>query len=399
MIDIGVNIMNRVIIDLTGAETSKGTKFHGGGNYSRWVADQLNNHFQNIILLVGENLTTNSDEEKKFYEKYKNKIIKLKNLTSFEFEKNDILFIPLISNLKLFKLKKIKIDFPQIKLFVTIHGVRNIDLSRFDKYDKYYYKSFLKKNHFYSFIKSKGTSLFTIINLKWYIKFADKIFTDSNYSMQKIIQYGEAKSIKIIQPGGDSLSKNLYNGIKKGEYLLFLSANRLEKNFIRTLKAYIKIVKNNRSYVYKLFVTGISKKTDLNFKFDYIENEIIDKYVVFKGYVDSFELEQLYENANFVIYTSKSEGYGLPIIEATYRNKIVLASNLTSVPEVIGSAAYYVNPYSIESISSGILTLSEPKNLELFENNIENIRKIIEIRKKIELDNFINEFKIEMLSN
>lgn len=45
----------------------------------------------------------------------------------------------------------------------------------------------------------------------------------------------------------------------------------------------------------------------------------------------------------FLLHPSKSEGYGLPLLDAMEKGRPVVASFITSVPEVLGTAGYYVN--------------------------------------------------------
>ena len=65
-------------------------------------------------------------------------------------------------------------------------------------------------------------------------------------------------------------------------------------------------------------------------------------------------LRSLYKNAEFFIYTSKYEGFGIPILESFSQNCPVLCSNTSSLPEVAGDAAIYFNPDDYTSISEAI---------------------------------------------
>tara|TARA_X000000950_G_scaffold189829_1_gene229437 strand:- start:820 stop:1938 length:1119 start_codon:yes stop_codon:yes gene_type:complete len=65
-------------------------------------------------------------------------------------------------------------------------------------------------------------------------------------------------------------------------------------------------------------------------------------------------LKTLYRNAEFFIYPSKYEGFGIPTLESFSQGCPVLCSNTSSFPEVAGDAAIYFDPNSIESISKSI---------------------------------------------
>jgi glycosyltransferase involved in cell wall biosynthesis len=83
------------------------------------------------------------------------------------------------------------------------------------------------------------------------------------------------------------------------------------------------------------------------------------KRIHFTGRVDDQSLRYLYNMATAVLYPSLYEGFGLPMIEAMSCGTPVIASNNSSLPEVGGDAAIYVDPSDKSSIIQA---------LELFEN-------------------------------
>lgn len=97
--------------------------------------------------------------------------------------------------------------------------------------------------------------------------------------------------------------------------------------------------------------------------------------VEYRNYVNLSitELYQQYMNADIVAFVSTSEGFGMPIIEANAVERAVIAGNNTSMPEVGGNAAHYVDAFSIEDIHRGIEYVIS--NSEYREQLIENGRK------------------------
>ena len=102
------------------------------------------------------------------------------------------------------------------------------------------------------------------------------------------------------------------------------------------------------------------------------------KKIVFLDYVSDEQLSDLYRNAFFLLYTSKSEGFGLPALEAAKRFCPVVAAYGTSIPEVLDSAALYVNPYSIDSIASGIERMCNENIRKQYCDRIKKIIPLIE---------------------
>ena len=64
-----------------------------------------------------------------------------------------------------------------------------------------------------------------------------------------------------------------------------------------------------------------------------------------------------------MVYPSLFEGFGIPILEAMYCQVPVITSNTTSMPEVGGDAAIYVNPQSINSIADALLQIEKYPDL------------------------------------
>lgn len=89
-----------------------------------------------------------------------------------------------------------------------------------------------------------------------------------------------------------------------------------------------------------LVLTGIS---DAAFR-DRIEHRIaelgIGDRVRLPGFVAEEELATLLDGASMVLYFSRYEGFGLPLLEAAARRVPVLASNSSSIPEVIGAGCF-----------------------------------------------------------
>ncbi|RQS08471.1 MULTISPECIES: glycosyltransferase family 1 protein [unclassified Burkholderia] len=72
------------------------------------------------------------------------------------------------------------------------------------------------------------------------------------------------------------------------------------------------------------------------------------------GYVSRNDLVQLFASAAVFAYPSLYEGFGLPVAEAMASGVPVLTSNVTSLPEVAGGAAWEVDPYAVDAIADGL---------------------------------------------
>ena len=71
------------------------------------------------------------------------------------------------------------------------------------------------------------------------------------------------------------------------------------------------------------------------------------------------EMQQMYIDADVVSFISTNEGFGMPIVEANATGRVVVTSNISSMPEVAGQAAHLVNPFDVASIRTGIQKVIE----------------------------------------
>ena len=108
-----------------------------------------------------------------------------------------------------------------------------------------------------------------------------------------------------------------------------------------------------------------------------LENNNID-YSSVAGISDK-EMAKEYHNADMLIFVSTNEGFGLPIVEAQATGRPVVTSNISSMPEVAGDAACFVDPHDVADIRRGILRIIQDrvyreKLVELGFKNVERFK-------------------------
>ena len=81
------------------------------------------------------------------------------------------------------------------------------------------------------------------------------------------------------------------------------------------------------------------------------------------GYVGDDDLIWLYRNCFAFVYPSLYEGFGLPVLEAMSLGAPVITSRVTSLPEVAGDAALYVDPWDAADIVRAFGRLGADKDL------------------------------------
>ncbi|MBI5794158.1 glycosyltransferase family 4 protein [Candidatus Uhrbacteria bacterium] len=72
------------------------------------------------------------------------------------------------------------------------------------------------------------------------------------------------------------------------------------------------------------------------------------------GYVDPHDLPALYRSAAVTVWPSIWEGFGLPVLESMASGTPVITSHTSSLPEVAGNAAIYIDPYNSRDIAEAL---------------------------------------------
>jgi glycosyltransferase involved in cell wall biosynthesis len=85
--------------------------------------------------------------------------------------------------------------------------------------------------------------------------------------------------------------------------------------------------------------------------------------VYYFEYVSLPMLVTLIRGARAVLFPSLYEGFGLPVLEAMLLGTPVVTSRASSLPEIAGDAALYVNPYDVDDIARAIKTISADEGL------------------------------------
>lgn len=88
--------------------------------------------------------------------------------------------------------------------------------------------------------------------------------------------------------------------------------------------------------------------------------------VEFTNYLDDYELASLYAQCDAVAFPSFWEGFGIPMLEAMAFGVPIVASDVSSMPEIAREFAYYCDPYSVDSIELALrqaLSLTDDRRL------------------------------------
>lgn len=85
--------------------------------------------------------------------------------------------------------------------------------------------------------------------------------------------------------------------------------------------------------------------------------------LLFSGFVSEFTKYRLIKGAEFLIFPSVYEGFGIPALEAMSLGKPVLSSFSSSLPEVVGNAGMYFDPLSVREFAAAFAAISRSRTL------------------------------------
>jgi glycosyltransferase involved in cell wall biosynthesis len=195
------------------------------------------------------------------------------------------------------------------------------------------------------------------------VRKACRILTISRSTKRDIMKYYQVPEERVVvtYPGGDEVSSIKYQVLSmkdirekygiKGDYILSVGTLQPRKNFVRLIQTLNILISQYPNI--SLVIVG---------KPGWLFEEIyqapkkfgVEKKVKFLNYVPDEDLPGLYKGATCFVLVSLYEGFGIPILEAMSNGCPVVASNISSLPEVVGKAGILVDPYNIEDIAQGI---------------------------------------------
>lgn len=158
------------------------------------------------------------------------------------------------------------------------------------------------------------------------------------------------------------------------DYLLMVGTLEPRKNIMGALTAYSYLSPQHQKR-YPLVIIG-RRGWYFQAIFKWVKTLSLESRIVFLESVADDDLVPLMRGATVFLFPSFYEGFGLPVLEAMQCGVPVLASRASSIPEVGGDAAHYVDPAKCTSISDGITRLLNDKKYrkELREKGLERVK-------------------------
>lgn len=225
---------------------------------------------------------------------------------------------------------------------------------------------------------------------------ANRIGTVSEFSANDIAKCYQISKSKIdvlyngvnakYSPVEESVIQDVRKKYTKGfPYFIFVGTLHPRKNIVNMLKGYELFRQCNPGNV-KMIIVG--EKMFMTREVDNVLS--LMKYandVIFTGRLIPDELHRVLASALAMTFLPFFEGFGIPLIEAMKCGVPVIASRVSSLPEVAGDAALYCDPWKISEIYKAMGKMAENEALR-----VSLVRKGNERVKKFSWDNSAKKF-------
>lgn len=253
-----------------------------------------------------------------------------------------------------FNTSPLEVCFFKPNQIVTVHDIIPVLFKTYHK----------KQYHFYKII------------LKYALRFVKVVVTPSLSTKELISKYYglPENKVEVISLGvEDHLERNPEAKSNTSPYILYIGRINEMKNVTQVIRSFV--IASRFLYV-DLIVVGDDK-----IKFNQLlEKANCDNYaksrIKFFENVSHVEKINLMLDASLFLYPTLFEGFGFPPLEAMSCGCPVIVSNNSSLPEVCGNAAYFVDPKNENEIANGIIEVLTNNNLksQLIEKGFERVQ-------------------------
>lgn len=219
---------------------------------------------------------------------------------------------------------------------ITIHDLLSLRFSNISPHQRFYFRYLLP----YLVSKAKLIIAISETTKKDIVHFLkcpeDKI---------KVIYNGYDEQVYNNEAIGQNKIEEKYN---VRNYFLAIGPTYPHKNFELLINAYSELPPAIKE-LYPLVIAG-GKEKYLSVLRKLVNDKKETQHIHFAGYVPAALMPWLYKEAFALVFPSLYEGFGFPLLEAMASGCPVIASDISSIPEVCEQAALYFDPYNQQSL-------------------------------------------------
>ncbi len=201
------------------------------------------------------------------------------------------------------------------------------------------------------------------------VKRSSRVVTISEFSRREILaQYPiPSEKLAVTHLAAECVERESKTGEKpdgahqlldmKQPYAVAFSSVTANKNLTRMIEAFLE-AKRVQKLTQKLILIGheLTARTDVKRMDNHAD-------IHWTGYLQKDEVDKILRGADFLIFPSLYEGFGLPVLEAMAAGVPVVCSHAASLPEVAGDAGIFFNPLSVADMAAKIAQVATDQML------------------------------------
>ena len=220
-----------------------------------------------------------------------------------------------------------------------------------------------------------------------YLRKTNKVITVSNSTKRDIIKYYNYHNVNVVYCGSNYVVHKNNSKSGKKNYIM-VGIHYPYKNLHFVIKAFAKIANRIED---DLIIIGNNKCRYGRYLETLINTLDMSNRIKLVGFVSEEVKMNFYQTSKALIFPSKYEGFGLPIIEAMSFGLPVICSNSSSLPEVGGIAALYFENDNEDSFFD-VLSILENTNVQnnMIEKGYENVERFNWKKSATEIYNIID---------
>lgn len=183
-------------------------------------------------------------------------------------------------------------------------------------------------------------------------------FTVSQYSQQRICEWADVSPDRVVVTGNAAAPEFNPDGPAWSPgypYILYIRNAKPHKNSAALVEAFALL----DAPEYKLVLSGNPDDACVTTA---ARLGVTDR-VIFAGRIPEEQLADYYRGADIAAFPSLYEGFGIPAVEAMACGTPVVASNTTSLPEVVGTTGVLVDPHDVSDIAAGLAEVLNDETL------------------------------------
>lgn len=216
------------------------------------------------------------------------------------------------------------------------------------------------------------------------VKHAAAVITISEYTKQNVVDlyHVSPAKIQVAYPAADP--RNYQLGRRESRqilekfgiaepYILFVGTIQPRKNLITLIEAFEMY---NRRIASLTLTSKQTQRHRPNFQtpqlilagkvgwkaqpiLDRIASSSFKSQIIMTGFISDIEKCALYEQAMCQVLLGVHEGFGIPPLEAMQAGTLPVVARAASLPEVVGTAGYMVDPYQVTPIAEVFFTIAQ----------------------------------------